>query len=156
MDDKQQLITDIIRCMRRIINKHTSIDEIPLRFDDKVVLSPREIRTVELVGQRGAMNITEVAEHYHFTKSAASQLVARLEKMGFIRKMTSAHSNKEIQLSLTAQGQKAYCMFDAMMKEHMEEFYRRIGAFSLQQVSTAAVLLEVMESIVDERLKKLQ
>ena len=156
MDDKQELIQNIFRCTRRIIDKHTRIDEQPLRFDNDVVLSPREIRTVAFIGDKGEANVTDVAAHFHFTKSAASQLITRLVKNGLVSKETSPHSNKELRLSLTPHGRKAYQVFEKLMRDHHEEFNRRIDAFSLQQVATAAVLLEVMESIVDDQLKRLE
>lgn len=156
MDDKQQLIKDLLECVRRIIDKHIHIDEKPLAFDADVTLSPREIRTVELLGRGVATNVSEVAAHFHFTKSAASQLVSRLVKRGFVFKETSPHSNKELLLSLTPQGHKAHQIYAEMMREHRNELYKRLGAFSLHQVSTAAVLLEVVENIVDERLKRFE
>lgn len=146
----------MLGCVRRIIDKHTRIDEKPLRFNKSVALSPREIRTIELIGRMGSANVTEVAEHFQFTKSAASQLTARLADMGFVSKEASPHSNKEVRLSLTPQGRKAHKLYDEMMQEHLGELHRRLGAFSLRQVSTAAVLLEVVENIVDERLKRFE
>jgi DNA-binding MarR family transcriptional regulator len=153
MDEKKQLIKAMHLRMRRIIDKHTLIDEQPMRFDDDVVLSPREIRAVDLIGDKGSTNVTNIAGHFHFTKSAASQLVNKLVKIGFVDKRPSTRSNKEVSLSLTPKGVNARMAFQETMRGLLNDFHDRIHAFSMQQISTTAVMLEVMEDIVDERLQ---
>ena len=155
MEDKQELIKDVLQCVRRIVEKHVQINESPLRFSDDIVLSPRDIRAVDFIGNAGAVNVSEVAAHFHFTKSAASQLVARLVGMEFVDKQVSAHSNKEVRLSLTARGRKAHQVYTDLMREHMGELMRRLDAFSVQQISTASVMLEVMEDVFGEQCGKM-
>lgn len=156
MNDKHELITGLLQCMRRLIDKHARIDDSPLRIAEGVVLSPREIRAVALIGDAGSANVTEVATHFHFTKSAASQLVTRLVKMGLVSKQASAQSGKEVLLTLTGQGREAHRKYSDMMQEMTTETINRLETFSMQQISTASVLVEVMEGIVDERLKKFE
>ena len=155
MTDKLQLITDVLRCMRRIVETHVQINESPLRFTDDIVLSPRDIRGVDFIGNNDAVNVSDVAAYFQFTNSAASQLVARLVKMGFVDKQTSAHSNKEVRLLLTPQGRKAHQVFTTLMHKHTDELMRRLDAFTVQQISTASVILEVMESVFSEQCKKM-
>lgn len=154
MNEKRQLIEAMHLRVRRIIDKHTRIDEQPMEFDGDVVLSPREIRALDMIGGYGATNVSDVAEHFHFTNSAASQLAKRLVNLGLVDKRTSAHSNKEVSLSLTPRGQKARMAFQDTMRGRLNDFYDRLSAFSLPQISTTAVMLEVMEDIVDERLRE--
>jgi len=155
MDDKKQLIDTMLKCTRRIIDKHARIDDLPLHFEDGMDLSPREVRTVEFIGVTGGTNVTAVAEHFHFTKSAASQLVARLVDRGFVRKQASARSNKEVLLTLTPSGVRAHQAFESLMAEHLKRLHERMEAFSVHQVSAASVLLEVMEGVIDETLERL-
>lgn len=154
MNDKHELITGLLQCMRRLIDKHARLDDSPLHFAEGVVISPREIRTVEFIGIGDSTNVSDVAAHFHFTKSAASQLVTRLVKRGFVSKRTSAQSGKEVSLTLTSQGREAHRKYEAMVQELAAETMSRLETFSLHQISTASVLVEVMEGIVDERLKK--
>lgn len=155
MAAKQELIDGVLQCVRRIVEKHVQLNESPLRFSDDIVLSPRDIRAVDFIGVNGAVNVSEVASHFHFTKSAASQLVTRLVRMGFVDKRVSEHSSKELHLSLTLQGEKAHAVYTALMEEHVNELKQRLDAFTVQQVSTTSVMLEVVEGVFAERCKKM-
>ncbi len=156
MEDKNELVQGVLKSLRRIIDKHIQIDELPLPFAEGVVLTPRESRAVDLIGSREHINVTEVGTHFGFTKSAASQLVTRLVKRGLVVKRLSAHSNKEFQLLLTDEGIRARHAYQAFHAAHVADLSQRLGAFSVQQVATAGVLLEVVESIVDARLKSIK
>ncbi|BDQ37248.1 MarR family transcriptional regulator [Pseudodesulfovibrio nedwellii] len=140
--------------LRRIIEKHTHIDEQPFTLNESIALSPREVRTIEFLGQSGNVNVTNVATHFNFTKSAASQLVNRLVKRGFISKNISKHSDKEFQLSLSPEGEKASQLIKSMTKQRLEMFLKMTERFSAQQIATTSEVLEQVESMVDERLKR--
>jgi DNA-binding MarR family transcriptional regulator len=155
MEDKNELVSDVLTTLRRIIDKHTLVDEMPMTFERDVVLTPREIRTIDLIGNRTETNVTDVGNHFRFTKSAASQLVTRLVKRGLVEKDRSPHNSKEYLLSLTSEGIRAQQVYQKFHAAHVDDLRQRLSAFSVQQVATTSVLLEVVESVVDERLKSL-
>lgn len=153
--DKQELIADLLQCVKSIVEKHVQINDSPLRFSDDLVLSPRDIRAVDFIGNNGAVNVSAVAAHFLFTNSAASQLVARLVKIGFVDKQTSEHNNKELRLSLTARGRKAHEIYSALLEAQVNGLKRRLGSFTVQQISTASVMFEVMKAVFTEQCEKM-
>lgn len=140
--------------LRRIVDKHTRMDDHPFRLDDSVKLSPREVRAIDFLGQGGPINVTGVARHFGFTKSAASQLINRLAKRGMVSKELSEHSDKEYQLTLTPQGRKAHEAIEVMDRERLETFLDVISRFSGREIAATAAVLEQIEAMVDERLKR--
>ncbi len=152
METKQDLIKIVTRQLMRILNKHSRMEKHSIRFDEGVEMSPKEIHTIQAIGEHEQINITGVAAHFGITKSAASQMVAKLAEKGFVKKGPAVHSGKELQLSLTDLGRRAFHAHERLHGAHMADLMNRLGAFTLQQVASTSALLEVIESVVDDRL----
>jgi DNA-binding MarR family transcriptional regulator len=154
METKEDLIRDLSRRLFRVLNKHARLEALPIRFDEGVTATHREFHAVQAIGENKGINVTDLGAHFGVSKSAASQMAAKLEKKGLVEKGSSPHSNKELQLNLTELGWKAFRLHEKFHGSHMADVIERLGAFSLSQVATTAVLLEVMEGVVDERLSR--
>ena len=155
METKEDMIKDLLRKLMQIVNKRTRIEALRIRFDDGVEATPKEIHAIEVIGGHENINVKELGDHFGFSKSAASQLVSRLEKKGFVGKEQSAHSQKELRLFLTDLGWKAFHAHERFHQEHMAQLVTRLEAFSLSQLATTSVLLEVIENAMDDRLNQL-
>eukprot|EP00831_Metopus_contortus_P013992 TRINITY_DN15739_c0_g2_i1.p1 TRINITY_DN15739_c0_g2~~TRINITY_DN15739_c0_g2_i1.p1 ORF type:complete len:231 (-),score=29.67 TRINITY_DN15739_c0_g2_i1:366-1058(-) len=151
---KQDTRIQMYERLRRIVEKHAVAEERPFRLSDTVALSPREVRTIEFLKQIGPFNVTNVADHFQFTKSAASQLVNRLVKRGLVCKEMSPHSDKEYHLSLTEEGLEAYRLVQTMDRQRLETFLGKIDGFTRQEVETAGTVLEAVERMMDERIER--
>lgn len=153
METKEDLIKEISRNLFRILNKHGRLESLPLHFDEGIEMTHRELHVIQALGERKGINITELGNHFGVTKSAASQMVTKLVKKGLVEKESAAHSNKALQLTLTQRGWLAFRIHEKFHGQHMTDVVDRLGAFSLSQIATASVLLEVLENVVDERLE---
>lgn len=154
MESKTDLIKDISRQLMRIIKKQGRIEEIPVRLDEGVVVTPTESHTIQAIGEHGSINVTELAVYFGVTNSAASQTVNKLTKKGFVTKKISDHSGKELRLELTSLGRQAFEAHERCHGRHMTDIARRLESFSLAQVANASAFLEVIEDVLDERLSK--
>ncbi len=152
METKEDLVKAVTRQLLRILNKHSRMEEHSIRFDEGVEMTPKEIHTVQAIGENEQINITGVAAHFGITKSAASQMVAKLVEKGFAEKELAAHSHKELQLSLTELGWRAFHAHERLHGAHMADLMNRLSAFTLSQVATTSALVEVIESVMDDRL----
>lgn len=154
METKEDLVREMSRRLFRILNKHSRLEAMPARFDEGIEITHRELHVIQAIGERKGINITELGSHFGITKSAASQMVTKLVNKGFVKKESAAHSNKELQLAPTELGWKAFRIHEKFHEQHMADIVARLGAFTLSQIATASVLLEVMENVVDERLSQ--
>jgi DNA-binding MarR family transcriptional regulator len=154
METKADLIAALSQNLVRVLNKQARLEEMRIRFDEGVELTPKEIHTIQAIGEHKQINITDLAAHFGVTKSAASQIVAKLAEKGFVQKRQAAHSNKELELSLTDLGWRAFQAHERFHGQHMAELFDRLSAFTLSQIATTSVLLDVMESVLEERLAK--
>ncbi len=153
MSDKDDLIKAAIRRLIQITNKYSRIETLPIQVDDDIEISTKEIHTIQAVGEKKQTNVTELAAHFGVTKSAASQLIGKLAKKGLIEKGFAPHSNKELELSLTDLGWKAFRAHERFHGDDLAELIERLSVYPLNQVAILLVLLEAIDEIMDERLK---
>lgn len=154
MNSQTKTQMNIYNQLRRIIENHTHMDEQPFMLNESMSLSPREVRTIDFLGQNKNKNVTNVATHFNFTKSAASQLINRLVKRKLVSKKISKHSDKEFHLSLSPEGKKAHQLIQIMTNQRLEMFLEMTERFSAQQIATTSEVLEQVETMVNERLKR--
>ena len=128
--------------------------ELEQFVEEGVEATHRELHAIQAIGENERINITELGTYFGVTKSAASQMITKLARKGFVEKESSAHNSKELQLTLTRLGRRAFELHEKFHGEHMADLVESLGAFSLSEIETTAVLLDVIESVVDERLSR--
>lgn len=152
METKEEFIRSAIRLILRIAHQYARIEEMPLRFDEDGEVTTREAHIVQAVGEADGMNVTGLAVRFGITKSAASQMVSKLVRKGFVEKRPSPHSNKEFILFLTERGRMVFDAHERLHGREMDELIVKLSAFSLSQIATLSVLLEVVGTTMDSRL----
>jgi DNA-binding MarR family transcriptional regulator len=152
METKEEFIRSAIRLIQRIAHQYARIEEMSLRFDEDGEVTTREAHIVQAIGEAGGLNVTGLAARFGITKSAASQMVAKLVKKGFVEKRQAPHSNKEFLLSLTERGRLVFDAHERLHGREMDELIAKLSTFSLSQIATLSVLLEVVGTTMDSRL----
>lgn len=149
----QELKKKLVNNLMQVTRKFAEVETFPIRVTDKINISTREAHALESIGEKQCGNVTEIANYFGFSKSAASQLVSKLTKQGFIIKKQASHSNKELLLSLTPLGWQA---FEAHAKMHGQDRKRVLEAMDRVEVDVLIRLNELLNNlntIMDERLK---
>ena len=154
METKEDLIKATVRELLRIAKMYSRIEELPIPIDEVLEVTTREAHTIQAVGENEPMSVTQLASYFGITKSAASQMVSKLSKRGFLFKKQSVHSNKEIELSLTPMGWTAFRAHEQFHGKDMADLVERLSAFSLSQIATLSVLLEALGSVMGQRLSR--
>ncbi|EFL51177.1 transcriptional regulator, MarR family [Solidesulfovibrio fructosivorans JJ]] len=154
METKDDLILGTVRQFQRVAAKYARIEELPIPVEDGIEVTTREAHTIEAVGNRKQMSVTDVANAFGITKSAASQMVSKLCDKGFLEKKQAPHSNKEFQLTLTPLGRKAFEAHARFHGEDKEALMERLRGYSLSQIATISVLLEAIGEVMDNRLSR--
>lgn len=154
METKEDLIKATIRELMRFAKKYARIERLPVPVCDGTEVTTQEAHTIQAVGEHKRMSVTEVATHFGVTKSAASQIVGKLAKKGFLRKEQSPENNKELRLTLTESGWQVFHAHEQFHGEDLVYLMERLSVFPLQQIAVLSVLLEAISSVMDERLNR--
>lgn len=152
MEAREELIKSAIRELLRISKKYQRIEKMPILVSEGVEITTQEAHTIQAVGEQENISVTGVALHFGVTKSAASQVVARLAKKGFLLKGQALDNNKELQLTLTELGWRAFHAHEQFHGEDLTYLIERLSVFPLQQIAVLSVMLETISSVMGARL----
>nr|WP_321513994.1 MarR family transcriptional regulator [uncultured Pseudodesulfovibrio sp.] len=155
MSSKQESINALTGKLMRIINKHSRIEELPIRTGRNIGLTAKEIHCLNAIGQQEGINIKGIGDVLGVTKSAASQMVGKLEKKGFARKEKALDNDKEILTYLTDTGWEAFDAHKEFHERHLNTLMKQLEEFPDTQLAVATVILTVVESAVDKRIAEL-
>ena len=155
MNSKNESIKILTSRLMRIINKHSRIEELPIRTGKNVGLTAKEIHCLNTIGQQEGINIKSIGDMLGVTKSAASQMVGKLEKKGFTRKEKALDNDKEILTYLTETGWEAFEAHREFHERHLKTLRRQLEEFPDTQLAVTAAILSVVEKVVDERIDEL-
>lgn len=154
MENKEEIIIKTIKTFASVASKYCESENLPIRVDEKTLVSTREAHVIQAIGEGEDVGVTYLGKFFGISKSAASQMVSKLNTKGFIKKIRSETNNKEIKLVLTALGQKAFDAHEKTHKEDRQYLVSKMSTFSLSQIATLSVMLESIGEIMDERIDK--
>lgn len=152
METKEDLIKSAVQQLIRISKMYARVEAMSIPVEDGVNVTTREAHTIQAIGEQEQMSITQVAAHFGITKSAASQMVARLAKRGFLIKKQAAHSAKEFELTLTELGWKAFQAHEQFHGRDFVNLVDHLSPFPISQIATLSVMLEALCGFMEKRL----
>lgn len=155
MNEKEIALRGLSDKLLQVIYKHGRINDLSVKFDSGVEMTPKEIHFLMTIGENEGINVKELGDHFGVTKSASSQMASRLQRSGYVDKRKSSHNNKEVQLFLTELGQRFFAEYALMRRTQMEDMLSRLDCFTLSEVEAASGLMTVLEAYVSERLAEM-
>lgn len=142
---KHAIITQFIK----ITAKLNELEKIPVDFGTQESLYPSEIHTIDAVGNQ-FNTVTAISKHFGITKGAVSQVITKLHKKNYIRKERNEAYPKEVILSLTDKGKKAYeahKKLHAIMDSGMMDF---LDSYPEEWIQTFQTMLVQYEKQIDK------
>ena len=150
----QELKKKIVNNLMQVTRKFAEVETFPIEVTGDTSVSTREAHAIESIGENRCVNVTEIATYFGFTKSAASQLVSKLTRHGFVDKKQASHSNKELQLSLTPLGWKAFEAHATMHGLDLKQVLETMDRVDIGVLIQLNELLGTLNVIMDNRLSK--
>lgn len=144
MEKKTYSVYDFMNQFVRVVNKYSIIESQPLDFGTQELLHPSEIHFIEAIGKNKGNTVSELSQNFCITKGAASQMVSKLNKKGYVDKTVSAYSRKEIILTLTLKGKTAFSGHEKFHDEMDREFIEG-GSLGQEQLMELKAMLDKME-----------
>jgi len=154
MENKKEIIKKTIKEFTKVASKYCLSEEFPIRVNEETIVSTKEVHMIQAVGDNENIGVTDLGKIFGISKSAASQMVSKLSSRGFMKKMRSDYNNKEVKIELTKLGQEAYEAHDKHHSKDLGYLISKMETFSLSQIATLGVMLESLDEIMDERIKR--
>lgn len=146
-------VSRITGLMIRLVNKYNRLDSKALDFGTGDLLYPSEIHIIEAIGKNHGNTVNEICQKFGVTKGAISQIVYKLSKKGLVTKKRKPDFYKEIMLSLTAKGRKAFKGHENLHKLMDEDLYKNMSHFDKDKIENFEVVLRIIESRIEKYIE---
>lgn len=113
-------ITEAVVCFVELAK---NFEKAPRAYVDNELLYSSEIHIIDVIGRNQGEHLSEIARKFGVTKGAASQLIKKLEKKGYIFKKLDESNQTRMKVHLTEKGKIAF-------NEHLEFHHKHNGSFS--------------------------
>lgn len=135
----------------RLINLYNAKAKKPHTYSDGLVLFPAQSHMIEIIGERGGLTVTQIADEYMITKGAVSQITTFLAEKGLIVKTPSPRGGRTTVLSLSDEGQRVLAEHRALHQSMTEN----IAALADRLPPESLTILAEMADAIEENIRML-
>ena len=146
----------LIDSFLRLVNKSNALGKHPMTFGASYKFYHSERHMLDIVGDSPGLNITEFAKTAGVTKGAVSQVVAKLERKGALRRYKSNRNEKEIRLELTQLGQEIYAHHQDVNQETIDSLYLELKKHPEDRIEFLMDMFRWFEKYLDQSKKKMK
>lgn len=104
-EDKLDKLCDLFN---QIVNQYGKLEKATHSFGLNIPLHLSDTHTIVAIGRHSNINIVNLSHLQGISRSAASQMVSKLVKRGFVKKEVSPKTNNEVFLTLTETGETVF------------------------------------------------
>lgn len=95
----------ICRKFLHMVNQFGQLEKQTHTYGGESPLHLSEVHTIVEIGTHSGINVSSLARKQGVSRSAASQMVSKLVKKGFVQKSVSPETDNEVVLQLTVSGE---------------------------------------------------
>lgn len=136
-DDKLDELCDLFN---QIVNQYGKFEKEVHAFGADIPLHLSDTHTIVAIGKHSNINIVNLSRLQGISRSAASQMVSKLVKRGFVKKEISPKTDNEIILTLTETGKNIY---DTHEKQHRQLKAKLAEIFENYPADTLDTLMKI-------------
>jgi DNA-binding MarR family transcriptional regulator len=150
------IIEKYIVALTRLTNKYAALAKAAVDFGTGETLTAVEIHSIEAVGRNKGITVSRLSDMFGVTKGAVSQIMRKLELKGYVSKTRQQDSWKEIDLSLTEKGRKAFRGHEAFHRKMDSGLIEEIEKYSDKEIEAHLQLLKKIEEQVDRYIARIR
>lgn len=121
-----------------------------LDFGNGIVLYRGEIHMIRAIGDHPGMFISEIARYFDVTRAVVSKSVLKMEKNGYVYKVTDPVDKKRIQVYLTERGEAAYQAHNAFHFQQDDYIFAHLESLSAKELEAVTVFLDKAQQMIDQ------
>lgn len=136
----------------RISKKFQELEKMSIDIGSGEKLYPSELHVIDAIGNDYGNNVTELSKKFGITKGAVSQVVNKLFDKDFLKKERKKNHGKEVILSLSEKGSKAFKIQDDLHKKMNNEFFKYLGTVEPDKIVSFIEIMDKIEEFIDRFL----
>ncbi|MGM1050598.1 MAG: MarR family winged helix-turn-helix transcriptional regulator [Bacillota bacterium] len=118
-------------------------------LDDEI--TTKQALLLELIHKHQRMTVREIADQMEVSSSAISQIIGKLEKMGYVKREINLQNRREIIVQIGPQGVTYFAKQDKVERDIIERFYSKMEFEEVQQLLQLTLKLK---EIVEQELSR--
>lgn len=146
----EKRIKHLSEALLRAVSKMNRSEKRARSYGTEVMLHPSEVHAAMLIGNNPEQHVSELARIAGITRGAVSQVVAKLEKKGLVKKVTNPDSNLRTIPQLTDMGWKAYRNHEQLHEEQDADLFNYIRHLREDQVEVLTNFFVQLEKVADK------
>lgn len=146
----EKRIKHLTEALLRAVSKMNRNEKKVRSYGTDVMLHPSEVHTAMLIGNNPGQHVSELARIAGVTRGAVSQVVAKLEKKGLVKKVADPDSNLKTIPRLTDMGWAAYKNHEQYHEEQDADLFNYIRHLSDDQVEVLTNFFAHLEKVADK------
>ncbi|SMF90279.1 DNA-binding transcriptional regulator, MarR family [Paenibacillus uliginis N3/975] len=145
---------DFVSCVKEMNEAEYLINALLLHeyrslLDDEI--TTKQALLLELIHKHQRMTVREIADQMEVSSSAVSQIIGKLEKMGYVKREINLQNRREIIVQIGSQGVTYFAKQDKVEREIIERFYAKMEFEEVQQLLQLTLKLK---EIVEQELSR--
>ena len=144
-----ELTEKIVGQFTRIFFKYDLMEKAPIDLGSLGKLHSSEIHTIEAIGKNYGNTVTTLCRYFGITKSAASQVVSRLCRKGFLSKDKLPDNAKEVVLSITEKGKQAFDFHESLNVAYAGELTQIREKYTHEEAALFVRMLADVEELFE-------
>lgn len=145
---------ELISCVNEMNEAEYLINTLLLQeyrslLDDEI--TTKQALLLELIHKHERITVREIADQMEVSSSAVSQIVGKLEKMGYVKREINLQNRREIIVQIGPQGVAYFAKQEKVERGIIERFYAKMEFEEVQQLRTLTLKLK---GIVEQELNK--
>ena len=133
----------------RITKKFNELEKVSIDMGDGEKLFPSELHILDSIGNNYGNSVTELSKSFEITKGAVSQVVNKLFEKGYLKKERKTGQAKEIMLSPTEKGWKAFKILDDVHRNMENEFFKYLYTVESEKINSFIEIMDRIEDFID-------
>lgn len=133
-------LDELCELFNQVVNQYGKFEKEVHAFGVNIPLHLSDTHTIVAIGKHTNINIVNLSRLQGISRSAASQMVSKLVKRGFVKKETSPKTDNEVLLTLTETGKNIY---DAHEKQHQQLKAKLADILEKYPTDTLDILMKI-------------
>jgi DNA-binding MarR family transcriptional regulator len=151
-DIMRETTVEMLLLFIRINKKFQELEKMSIDIGSGEKLYPSELHILDAVGNDYGNNVTDLSIKFGITKGAVSQVVNKLYNKDFLKKERKTGYGKEVVLSLSEKGLKAFKIQDDLHKKMDDEFFNYLGTLEPDKIVSFIEIMGKIEEVIDRFL----
>lgn len=144
MNTQEEIIGQFIRLIESTANKKMK----KIDFGRDFQLYRGEIHLIKALGDHPGLSISDISRYFGVSRAVVSKNIGKLEKQGYVKKLTDEQRKNRLLILLTDLGQKAYLQHQSFHEQNDAYMFEFLGTLDEKELKAVSKFLDCAQRMI--------